>query len=189
MSLISFSTTLHHICANQLHFPPLLVTYYTYTGIKSRLYQKLHKKTQSKYQYFASFYVFILFLLESGGTSHFFSFILIRMIHTAETTTSPSASAIDTGYPIPGIKSWSVLKLSIQNLPTPYPKRYNRKISPSNFLCLVYAISIISRTRFHSDSYKMSDVQKCILSHLLFLCGQEVHLSYLMFLLLIQEVA
>ena len=112
MSLISFSTTLHHICANQLHFPPLLVTYYTYTGIKSRLYQKLHKKkTQSKYQYFASFLRFLFyFCWKVVELPTFFSFILIRMIHTAETTTSTAASAIDTGYPIPGIKSWSVLK-------------------------------------------------------------------------------
>ena len=122
MSLISFSTTLHHICANQLHFPPLLVTYYTYTGIKSRLYQKLHKKkTQSKYQYFASFLRFLFyFCWKVVELPTFFSFILIRMIHTAETTTSTAASAIDTGSP--GSKAGLSLNFLSRIFPLHTPK-------------------------------------------------------------------
>ena len=82
------------------------------------------------------------------------TFLRMTMIHTADTTATTAPTTMDTGIPNTGSRSWSVRRLSTQNLPTPYPKRYRRNTAPSNFLRRIYQIKSSSNARFHRDSYK-----------------------------------
>ena len=81
------------------------------------------------------------------------AFFLIRRLTMMSVATAKisirSASTWDTGIWVPGMKRVSVRMPSMTNLPSPYPPKYSRHISPWNRLCFRKQRSAASTNRFH----------------------------------------